>query len=39
MSFKILSEAINKKFKIKDFQYVQTSFPTFTKIIKNLKKN
>jgi len=39
MSFKILSEAINKKFKIKDFQYVRTSFPTFTKIIKNLKKN
>jgi len=39
MSFKILSEAINKKFKIKDFQYVQTSFPGFIKIIKNLKKN
>jgi len=39
MSFKILSEAINTKFKIKDFQYVKTSFPTFTKIIKNLKKN
>jgi len=39
MSFKILSEVINKKFKIKDFQYVQTSFPTFTKIIKSLKKN
>jgi len=39
MSFKILSEAINKKFKIKDFQYVKTSFPTFTKIVKNLKKN
>jgi len=39
MSFKILSEAINKKFRIKDFQYVQTSFPTFIKILKNLKKN
>jgi len=39
MSFKILSEAINKKFEIKDFQYVRTSFPAFTKIIKNLKKN
>jgi len=39
MSFRILSEAINKKFKIKDFHYVRTSFPTFIKIIKNLKKN
>jgi len=39
MSFKILSEAINKKFKIKDFHYVKTSFPNFLKIIENLKKN
>jgi len=37
MSFRILSEAINKKFKIKDFHYVRTSFPAFIKIIKNLK--
>jgi len=39
MSFRILSEAINKKFKIKDFHYVRTIFPAFKKIIKNLKKN
>jgi 3-phosphoshikimate 1-carboxyvinyltransferase len=39
MSFYVLSQVINKSFKIKDFNYVKTSFPSFTKTINNLKKN
>jgi 3-phosphoshikimate 1-carboxyvinyltransferase len=39
MSFYVLSQVLNKTFKIKDFNYVKTSFPSFTKTIKNLKKN
>jgi len=39
MSFYVLSQVLNKSFKIKDFNYVKTSFPSFTKIINTLKKN
>jgi 3-phosphoshikimate 1-carboxyvinyltransferase len=39
MSFYVLSQVLNKSFKIKDFNYVKTSFPSFTKTINNLKKN
>ena len=39
MSFYILSKVLNKSFKIKDFNYVKTSFPSFTKTINQLKKN
>ena len=39
MSFYVLSQVLNKSFKIKDFNYVKTSFPSFTKIINQLKKN
>ena len=39
MSFYILSQVLNKSFKIKDFNYVKTSFPSFTKTINQLKKN
>ncbi len=39
MSFYILSQVLNKPFKIKDFNYVKTSFPSFTKTINKLKKN
>lgn len=39
MSFFILSQVLNKPFKIKDFNYVKTSFPSFTKTINKLKKN
>jgi 3-phosphoshikimate 1-carboxyvinyltransferase len=39
MSFYVLSQVINKSFKIKDFNYVKTSFPSFTKTINTLKKN
>ena len=39
MSFYILSQVLNKSFKIKDFNYVKTSFPSFTKTINTLKKN
>ena len=39
MSFYVLSQVLNKSFKIKDFNYVKTSFPSFTKIINKLKKN
>ena len=39
MSFYVLSQVLNKTFKIKDFNYVKTSFPSFTKTINNLKKN
>jgi len=39
MSFYILSKVLNKPFKIKDFNYVKTSFPSFTKTINKLKKN
>jgi 3-phosphoshikimate 1-carboxyvinyltransferase len=39
MSFYILSQVLNKPFKIKDFNYIKTSFPSFTKIINKLKKN
>jgi 3-phosphoshikimate 1-carboxyvinyltransferase len=39
MSFYVLSQALNKSFKIKDFNYVKTSFPSFTKTINTLKKN
>jgi 3-phosphoshikimate 1-carboxyvinyltransferase len=39
MSFFVLSQVLNKSFKIKDFNYVKTSFPSFTKTINNLKKN
>ena len=39
MSFYILSQVLNKSFKIKDFNYVKTSFPSFTKTINKLKKN
>ncbi len=39
MSFYILSQVLNKTFKIKDFNYVKTSFPSFTKTINKLKKN
>jgi 3-phosphoshikimate 1-carboxyvinyltransferase len=39
MSFYILSKVLNKPFKIKDFDYVKTSFPSFTKTINKLKKN
>jgi 3-phosphoshikimate 1-carboxyvinyltransferase len=39
MSFYILSQILNKPFKIKDFNYVKTSFPSFTKTINKLKKN
>lgn len=38
-SFFILSQVLNKPFKIKDFNYVKTSFPSFTKTINKLKKN
>jgi 3-phosphoshikimate 1-carboxyvinyltransferase len=38
MSFYILSQILNKSFKIKDFNYVKTSFPSFTKTINKLKK-
>jgi 3-phosphoshikimate 1-carboxyvinyltransferase len=39
MSFYILSQVLNRPFKIKDFNYVKTSFPSFTKTINKLKKN
>jgi len=39
MSFYILSQVLNKSFKIKDFNYIKTSFPSFTKTINQLKKN
>jgi len=39
MSFYILSKVLNKSFKIKDLNYVKTSFPSFTKTINKLKKN
>jgi len=39
MSFYILSKVLNKPFKIKDLNYVKTSFPSFTKTINKLKKN
>jgi 3-phosphoshikimate 1-carboxyvinyltransferase len=39
MSFYVLSQILNKSFKIKDFNYVKTSFPSFTKTINTLKKN
>ncbi len=39
MSFYVLSQVLNKSFKIKDFNYVKTSFPSFTKTINMLKKN
>jgi 3-phosphoshikimate 1-carboxyvinyltransferase len=39
MSFYVLSQVLNKSFKIKDFNYVKTSFPSFAKTINNLKKN
>ena len=39
MSFYMLSQVLNKSFKIKDFNYVKTSFPSFTKTINTLKKN
>jgi 3-phosphoshikimate 1-carboxyvinyltransferase len=39
MSFYVLSQVLNKSFKIKDFNYVKTSFPSFTKTINALKKN
>jgi 3-phosphoshikimate 1-carboxyvinyltransferase len=39
MSFYVLSQVLNKSFKIKDFNYVKTSFPSFTKKINTLKKN
>jgi 3-phosphoshikimate 1-carboxyvinyltransferase len=39
MSFYVLSQVLNKSFKIKDFNYVKTSFPSFTKTINYLKKN
>ncbi len=38
MSFYVLSQVLNKPFKIKDFNYVKTSFPSFTKTINQLKK-
>ena len=37
MSFYILSQVLNTKFQIKDFNYVNTSFPTFTKTINRLR--
>lgn len=39
MSFYVLSQVLNKPFKIKDFNYIKTSFPSFTKTINKLKKN
>jgi 3-phosphoshikimate 1-carboxyvinyltransferase len=39
MSFYVLSQVLNKPFKIKDFNYVKTSFPSFAKTINQLKKN
>ena len=39
MSFYVFSQVLNKSFKIKDFNYVKTSFPSFTKTINQLKKN
>ncbi len=40
MSFYVLSQVLNKPFKIKDFNYVKTSFPSFTtKPLTQLKKN
>jgi len=39
MSFYVLSQVLNKSFKIKDFNYVKTSFPSFTKTINKLRKN
>jgi 3-phosphoshikimate 1-carboxyvinyltransferase len=39
MSFYVLSQVLNKSFKIKDFNYVKTSFPSFTTTINTLKKN
>ena len=39
MSFYVFSQVLNKPFKIKDFNYVKTSFPSFTKTINQLKKN
>ena len=39
MSFYVLSQVLNKSFKIKDFNYVKTSFPSFAKTINQLKKN
>ena len=39
MSFYVLSQVLNKSFKIKDFNYVKTSFPSFTKTISKLRKN
>jgi 3-phosphoshikimate 1-carboxyvinyltransferase len=39
MSFYVLSQVLNKSFKIMDFNYVKTSFPSFTKTINTLKKN
>ena len=39
MSFYVLSQVLNQPFKIKDFNYVKTSFPSFTKTINQLKKN
>ena len=39
MSFYVLSQVLNKSFKIKDFNYVKTSFPSFTKTINKLRQN
>ena len=39
MSFYVLSQVLNKSFKIKDFNYVKTSFPSFTKTINKLRLN
>ena len=39
MSFYVFSQVLNKSFTIKDFNYVKTSFPSFTKTINTLKKN
>ena len=39
MTFYVLSQVLNKSFKIKDFNYVKTSFPSFTKTINKLRQN
>jgi len=39
MSFYVLSQVLNKSFKIKDFDYVKTSFPSFTETINKLRQN
>ena len=38
MSFYVLSQVLNKSFKIKDFNYVKTSFPSLLKQLTRLKK-